>query len=140
MNALDSRKLTRRDLLRAATGLAALATTATLAACGGASAKERSVKMTAAMTFDPPALTVNVGETVTWRNDSAMVHTVTADPAALRDPSLIELPPGAAPWDSGNIGIDESWSYTFATPGRYRYVCVPHVIAGMVGEITVELS
>jgi plastocyanin len=27
---------------------------------------------------------------------------------------------------------------TFTTPGRYRYVCLPHELVGMTGEIIVE--
>jgi plastocyanin len=32
----------------------------------------------------------------------------------------------------------DSYSHTFTTPGEYRYICIPHVLSGMRGTITVE--
>ena len=130
----------RRNVLRAMGGVATLIATGTLAACGGASAQVKTVRMKDDMKFEPSSLTIKTGDTVTWKSDddSAMVHTATADPDKVRDKTQIELPPGAAPWDSGNVAQGKEWSYTFDTPGRYKYVCLPHLIAGMVGEIVVE--
>ena len=56
-------------------------------------------------------LTVEVGTTVTWTNDDAILHTVTATDGA---------------FDSGFFGEGERWSYTFDEPGEYEYYCVPH--------------
>jgi plastocyanin len=67
-----------------------------------------------------------------------MVHTVTADATLPRDPSLVELPDGAEPFNSGNIAENGEWSKTFDVPGRYRYLCLPHELVGMTGEIVVE--
>ena len=94
--------------------------------------------MTKEMTFEPATLTIKRGETVTWKSDNDLVHTATADPSKVQDQSLVQLPAGAAPWDSGNVAKGEEWSHTFDSPGTYKYVCLPHQLAGMVGEIIVE--
>jgi plastocyanin len=137
-NVRNSELWTRRNLLRAAGGMLALATTGTLAACGGADAKSPTVKMTTEMRFEPAVLTIKVGETVTWKNTGTMVHTVTTDPTAIRDHELVQVPEGAETWDSGLINQEKSWSHTFTVAGTYKYVCVPHLLAGMMGEIVVE--
>ena len=128
----------RRDFLRIAGVMGIVVTAGALAACGGSSEKSKTIKMTKEMTFNPATLTIKRGETVTWKNDYDLVHTATADPSKVEDQTLVELPAGAAAWDSGNIAKDQVWSHTFETPGIYRYVCLPHLMAGMVGEIIVE--
>jgi len=108
-----------------------------LAGCGAAT--DRVVAMDDGMTFVPATLVVKLGDSVTWRNQSeSMVHTATADTAKVRDPANVHLPQGVAPWHSGSIAPGHSWSYTFETPGTYRYCCVPHELVGMVGTVTVE--
>jgi plastocyanin len=129
---------TRRNLLRAMSGVAVLAATGTLAACGGADAKTQTVTLTNEMRFEPAMLTIKNGEGVTWKNEGSMVHTVTTASDKLQDESMVEVPSGAEPWDSGLIDVGATWSHTFTVPGRYRYVCLPHLIAGMTGEIVVE--
>lgn len=142
MTLIDSRQMgaprfSRRTFLKTLTAIGVVGSAASLVGCGGAS--RRVVEMTDEMAFEPAKLTVIVGETVTWSNTSrAMVHTVTADAALVRDPGNVKLPQGAAPWDSGSIVPGRSWSHTFEIPGEYRYCCVPHEVVGMVGTITVE--
>jgi uncharacterized membrane protein len=50
----------------------------------------------------------------------------------------VVLPPEAPPFDSGKIAPDGSYRHTFNVPGTYKYICVPHVTFGMVGEVIVE--
>ena len=108
-----------------------------LTGCG--EAMSRVVAMDDQMKFVPAKLMVKRGDSVTWRNQSdSMVHTATADAVEVRDPANVHLPHGAAAWHSGPIAPGQSWSHTFATPGEYRYVCVPHELVGMVGTVTVE--
>jgi len=108
-----------------------------LVGCGAAT--DRVVAMDDGMTFVPANLVVKLGDSVSWRNQSgSMVHTVTADAAKVLDPANVHLPRGSAAWDSGSIAPGQSWSHTFATPGEYRYCCVPHELVGMVGTVTVE--
>lgn len=63
--------------------------------------------------FSPAALTVRVGDTVTWMQHDEAPHDVvtTSAPVAFRSPRL----------SSG-----QSWSYTFQQPGTYSYYCSVH--------------
>jgi plastocyanin len=69
--------------------------------------------------FVPSALTVNVGDTVTWTNEDDSPHTVTS----------------GGPFDSGNLDPGQSFSFTFTDPGTYGYACRYH--DDMVGTVTV---
>jgi plastocyanin len=71
--------------------------------------------------YDPPTLTVNVGDKVTWKNNGEDVHTVTSDDGS---------------FDSGDMKAGASWSYTFTTPGTYTYYCAPHT--WMVATVVVN--
>ena len=70
--------------------------------------------------YEPASLTISAGTTVTWVNQGATAVTVTS-------------PDGL--FDSESIGPGASFSYTFDTPGTFRYFCVPY--PHMKGEITV---
>jgi plastocyanin len=96
-----------------------------------------TVTMSDALRFEPATLTVAKGATVTWRNTSATMHTVTDDPSKAGNKADAALPPGAQPWDSGNIDPGQTFQHTFDTPGSYKYFCTPHEAAGMVATITV---
>lgn len=94
------------------------------------------------LAFEPEELLVEVDEPVTWYFSSAG-HNVSCRP---RDSELVRLPDGASPFSS--YGPDESprslvpqgqdYEHRFGVPGTYRYVCVPHVSAGMVGRVIVD--
>lgn len=103
---------------------------------GGEIAAE--VTMTNRLAFAPDTLRIRAGEAVRWRNTSDLLHTVTADPDRARRPGSVRLPDGAEAFDSGNMEPGESYVRTFTVPGEYRYFCVPHELAGMVGTIVVE--
>jgi len=79
------------------------------------------------LSFVPGDLTVEVGSTVTWRNESSVIHTVTSGTDGTHD----------GLFDSGNMSANEEFSYTFTEEGSYPYFCVPHVNQGMTGTITV---
>ena len=70
--------------------------------------------------YDPSSVTVSVGGTVTWTNNGSTPVTVTS-------------PDGL--FDSDSIGPGGSFSYTFDTPGTFRYFCVPY--PHMKGVVTV---
>ena len=78
------------------------------------------------------------GQTVEWRNTSFFTHTATCDPAKAEDPRHVELPAGARTFDSGRIPPGEIWRHSFAAPGTYRYVCLPHEEDGMLGTVVVR--
>ena len=71
--------------------------------------------------FAPSALTVQVGDTVTWTNLDSATHTVTFNGS----PSL----------SSGGLQEGDTHSVTFDSVGTYAYGCSPH--ASMQGTITV---
>lgn len=92
--------------------------------------------------FDPKQVTIKLGQTITWENNSQMVHTATCDPAQnpveKSHPEFIQLPAGAEPWGSKMLQPGDSFSHTFTVAGEYKYICIPHVLSGMLGTITVE--
>jgi plastocyanin len=67
-----------------------------------------------------------------------VVHTVTADPARAFDASRVNLPEGASTFDSGDLAPGATFEHTFTVAGEYRYICVPHELAGMLGVVIVE--
>ena len=77
------------------------------------------------VSFDPAEIQVEPGTTVTWTNQDAFPHTVTA---GTRD-----NPTGL--FESGNISADGTFSFTFEEPGTYEYFCSIH--DGMRGVIVV---
>jgi plastocyanin len=70
-----------------------------------------------------------------------MPHSATDDssknPVADQFPEYAQLPDGAEAWDSGILQPGESFSPTVTVAGDYRYFCIPHVLSGMRGSITV---
>lgn len=96
------------------------------------------VYMTDRARFEPAQITVNVGETVEWRNTSGHAHTVTADPELARNPAHVVLPEGAQTFHSGEVTPGQRYAYRFDTPGTYYYVCLPHEEQGMVGIVVVK--
>ncbi|MGC6476860.1 MAG: cupredoxin domain-containing protein [Ilumatobacteraceae bacterium] len=71
--------------------------------------------------FAPSALTVQVGDTVTWTNLDSATHTVTFN--------------GSPSISSGGLQEGGTHSVTFDSVGTYAYGCSPH--AYMEGTITV---
>ncbi len=90
------------------------------------------------LSFVPDTLRIPRGTTVTWRNTSELVHTVTAHPGRVRDPAQVRLPEGAEPFDSGNLFPGQNFQWRAEVPGTYRYLCVPHDAVGMIGVIIVD--
>jgi plastocyanin len=92
--------------------------------------------------FDPAHVTIKSGQTITWKNESQMPHTATGNPSqnpvVKSHPEYVQLPAGAEPWGSQMLQPGDSYSHTFTTPGEYRYICIPHVLSGMRGTVTVE--
>lgn len=70
--------------------------------------------------YSPNVLHVEVGMTVTWKNNDTVFHTVDTHDGIL---------------SSEQINPGESWSYTFTQEGVYKYHCHPH--PWMTGKIIV---
>ena len=71
--------------------------------------------------FEPVRLTIKAGTTVTWTNRDDIPHTVASPDRAFK---------------SKVMDTDESFSFTFTTPGEYTYFCSLH--PHMTGTIVVE--
>jgi plastocyanin len=91
------------------------------------------VRMTDSFTFEPRMVTVHAGDAVEWRNGSRFIHSVSADPKL----GGASLPPGAAPFASGDLQPGARFRQILNVPGTYRYFCMEHEGVGMTGEITV---
>ena len=61
--------------------------------------------------FVPATLTVAAGSTVTWTNQDEEPHTVVANDGSFRSPGM---------------GSQATYSHTFATAGKFDYVCSIH--------------
>lgn len=96
------------------------------------------VRMTNRLQFTPGVLRIRVGDRVQWRNDSGLIHTVTADPSKAAQRSHVKLPAGASTFNSGDIKPGTTYQHTFTVAGEYHYVCIPHELAGMTGTVIVE--
>ena len=75
-------------------------------------------------TFGPQMLTVKAGTTVTWANKDDIPHGIASSNNAFKK--------------SGALDTDDSYSFTFTTPGTYQYFCYLH--PNMVGSIVVEAA
>src|SRR4051794_30113212 len=70
--------------------------------------------------FQSQSITVNAGDTVKWTNLDPDRHTTTSDTGL---------------WDSGELGQNGTFQFTFTSAGTYGYYCARH--SGMRGTITV---
>jgi plastocyanin len=102
-----------------------LATLAVALAAGCASSEAAEpvatthVSMAKSYRFEPSAISVRAGATVTWTNDDNFTHTVQVDGQ-----------------DDHKVDRGDSVSITFAKPGTYHYVCTLHS-KDMDGEVIV---
>ena len=70
--------------------------------------------------FSPSSVTIPVGTTVVWKNRDAEPHTVASVEGRFR---------------SGALDENETFTFTFDSPGTYRYVCSIH--PQMIGTVIV---
>ncbi len=96
------------------------------------------VTMSNKLRFSPGTVHIKVGQTVRWRNQSDVVHTVTFDPSLAAKKGDVRLPDGAETFNSGDIKPGAVFTHTFDVPGEYHYICVPHELAGMLAVVIVE--
>jgi plastocyanin len=73
--------------------------------------------------FQPTALSIAPGTTVTWTNNGNNIHTLTS-------------PDGL--FDSGGLIGGATFSFTFDKAGSYRLICRQHGLNGMAGQIVVQ--
>ena len=96
--------------------------------------------------FLPDEYEASVGETVVWKNTSDADHTVTALENGIPDDAEYFATGGyeteqaardAWNHNGGSLGLRDTFEHTFEVPGRYEYICIPHVRADMTGTIIV---
>jgi plastocyanin len=75
-------------------------------------------------TFGPQTLTVKAGTTVTWTNRDDIPHGIASDNNAFAKSKALDT--------------DDSYSFTFTTPGTYKYFCYVH--PHMTGTIVVQAN
>jgi amicyanin len=71
--------------------------------------------------FEPAKIMIKAGTTVTWTNRDDIPHTVASKDRLFKSKAL---------------DTDESYSFTFTTPGEYDYFCSLH--PHMKGTVVVE--
>jgi plastocyanin len=114
------RKMPRRLLLAATLGAACALPLAALIELAGAQDAPVAVAIDN-FTFNPQTLSVKPGTTVRWTNNDDIPHAVAAVNKQFR---------------SKTLDTDDSYAFTFTTPGRYEYFCSLH--PHMTGTIVVE--
>jgi plastocyanin len=93
----------------------------TPAASSSSSGGGVAIKM-ANIAFDPKAVTVKVGQKITWTNDDSTNHNVTAD--------------SGADFKSKDFGKGATFDFTADKAGTIKYECTLH--PGMTATITVQ--
>ncbi len=94
-----------------------------------AAADTVEVLATGVLTFVPPDVIINEGDSVHWTGLSLGFHTVAeVDDAA------------AFVWNGGfhSPAAASEFTFTFTASGLYHYICEPHVFSGMRGTVTVN--
>jgi LPXTG-motif cell wall-anchored protein len=112
-------------------GVVALVAMFALLPVAGAAPRIAETKNVSAKDFEfaPKTITVNVGDTITWKNDGAVVHTAESDDETT--------------FDSGDLAVGATFSHTFDKAGTFAYYCKYHGAAGgtgMSGTITVNAA
>lgn len=118
-------------MLHRTTTIAALALSAVLLATGcssdggsGSTASGETVRVHVKdMSFEPPVVTIQPGDSVEWVWEASLPHDVASD-----DDSGIEF--------ASELQTEGSYTQTFDTPGEYGYHCTPH--PQMTGQVIVE--
>ena len=110
----------------------------TLPAAAQAKTVEVSVRQEPKSRFVPGVVDIAAGDTVKWTNPAFVTHSVTFDPSMAATRDNVALPAGVAPFDSGNLEEDQSYSHTFTAKGTYKYICKYHEAMGMVGTVIVS--
>jgi plastocyanin len=99
-----------RNLI-SALAAAMLFAAAPVSGIGIAGAQEANVIVMKNFDFSPMSLTVKAGTSVTWQNMDGEPHTVTSVDGLFR---------------SGALDQNDKYTFKFAKPGIYKYVCSIH--------------
>lgn len=132
----------RRAFIR---GLGVSTLGVSLAGClGRGSGSPTRIGMTNDLAYEPVEVSVDVGTTVTWRNTSDIVHTVTAygdgipEEADYFASGAFDSEAAArARMSDGLLATGDTFTHTFDIAGTYAYYCIPHEAADMTGTVRV---
>ena len=136
---------------RAFLGACGTGASVALAGClaGGRSPSGDEVVEMTIDSYRPKELTVPPETTVEFVNTSNHGHTVTAvnipdeadDSEYFASGGFDSEEEAWEGWEANNGGIftqGESFTNEFITPGKYDYICVPHIRVDMVGVVYVD--
>ena len=87
--------------------------------------------------YEPPVISITVGDSITWYNDDREGHTVTSGEGSGRFGWMDDnfgAPDGG--FDSGRFMPGESWAFNFEESGTFSYFCTIH--PWMEGVVIVE--
>jgi plastocyanin len=126
------------------------ATTAAMAATGAPSAPVtgtvHEVKMIGddkGYRYEPADITIKAGDAIKWVMTSGGPHNVTFQnvPADVRAQLSANKPNQMSDLSSPMLlNANETYQVSFAgvKPGKYDYICTPHMATGMKGSVTVQ--
>jgi plastocyanin len=110
--------------------------------------KVHEVRMTGDGTkyqFEPADITIKQGDAIKWIMVSGGPHNVAFDPAeivAAAKPQLMANMDNQMSELSGpllqNAGEEYTISFANVPPGKYNYICTPHLAMNMRGTITIQ--
>ena len=88
------------------------------------------------LSFDPPNVMINKGDTVIWTNTVAVPHTVSSNKSGGQN--FICPPVSAEVFDSGAtpLSLNQTFQHTFNNSGTFAYHCEVHGCV-MAGTVTV---
>jgi len=87
--------------------------------------------------YDPPIISISIGDSITWYNDDKEGHTITSGEGSGRFGWMSDdfgTPDGY--FESGRFMPGESWTYKFEKAGTFPYFCTIH--PWMEGVVIVE--
>ena len=88
--------------------------------------------------FIPSKIVIRVGQKVTWKDSSEVIHNVVDDATKAINQADVHVPEGGESFDSGLMQPGQTFARVFTAPGVYRYVCTLHEANGMKGVVIVR--
>ncbi|HXG46858.1 MAG TPA: Ig-like domain-containing protein [Methylomirabilota bacterium] len=79
--------------------------------------------------FRPNAITIAVGDSITWTNIGSVDHDTTSG-----------IPPTGTLWESDTIDPRGTFQFTFSSAGFYPYTCARHANRNQTGSVNVAVG
>lgn len=84
------------------------------------------------MAYKPKHVNIKAGQTVAWVNKDNMTHTVTSGKGTAPDKNPL--------LNSGFMGPYTMYTHTFNKPGKFSYLCLPHLYQESMRDATVTVE